>query len=204
MMDKKSDIRLELMDLSKLVAELPVTQVFTVPSGYFEQFPDLMLEKVRAMEGGPEQELFDLSPLLAGMSRKMPMSVPEGYFQTVSLPAKDSAEKSVAPVVSMPKRRFSQLAIAASIVAILGFGGLLFNMMKAPDAVNIDVAREMPKVSEKEMDDFLQGLPDVTVAEPIVFAGAAVEADEMLSEVDEAGLQDFLADQPDVTPHKLN
>lgn len=200
----KSDIQIELDSLSKVVSEIPVKQVFTVPVGYFDLLPGLILEKIRAMEVGHEEEISSLSPLLAGISKKMPMSVPEGYFSEVRIPS-ETGTKTHAPVVSMPKNRFRLYAVAASVVAILGFGGLLYNMSQQQENIDpLSVSKELPKVSEREMDEFLSGLPDVSIPEPIVVAGNPAEAEEMMRDIDEEGLKDFLSDQPEITPQKLN
>lgn len=204
MMRGKSDIQIELDSLSKVVSEIPVKQVFTVPVGYFDLLPGLILEKIRAMEVGHEEEISSLSPLLAGISKKMPMSVPEGYFSEVRIPS-ETGTKTHAPVVSMPKNRFRLYAVAASVVAILGFGGLLYNMSQQQENIDpLSVSKELPKVSEREMDEFLSGLPDVSIPEPIVVAGNPAEAEEMMRDIDEEGLKDFLSDQPEITPQKLN
>lgn len=204
MMRGKSDIQVELESLSKQVSEIPVKQVFTVPEGYFDLLPEQILSRIRAMETEHEEEISSLSHLLAGLSRKMPMSVPDGYFEEVRIPAAP-LNKTQAPVVSMPKSRFRLYAVAASIVAILGFGALLYSMYdQQENGVNLSVSKELPKVSEEEMDEFLSGLPDVTIPEPIVVAGNPAEAEEMMRDIDEEGLKDFLSDQPEITPLKLN
>lgn len=204
MMRGNSDIQVELESLSKEVSEIPVKQVFTVPAGYFDQLPGMMLERVRTMEQDHEEEISSLSPLLAGLSKKMPMSVPEGYFSEVKVP-EIASESKLAPVVSMPKSRFRMFAVAASVVAILGFGALLY-FMDQQDQVNenMSLSKELPKVSEKEMDEFLSGFPDLMVAEPIAVSGNPAEAEEMMRDIDEDGLKAFLSDQPDITPQKLN
>jgi hypothetical protein len=42
------------------------------------------------------------------------------------------------------------------------------------------------------------------VPEPIVVSGNPAEAEEMMRDIDEEGLKDFLSDQPEITPQKLN
>lgn len=204
MMRGKSDIQVELESLSREVSEIPVKQVFTVPGGYFDQLPELILGRIRALEADQAEEIASLSPLLAGISRKMPMQVPEGYFDEVNAPTIQE-DTAPAPVVRMSTNRFSRLAVAASIVAILGIGAWLFTM-NLPDAemVDLNVNKELPKVSEKEMDEFLSGIPDISIPEPIVGAGTPAEAEEMMRDIDEEGLKDFLSNQPEITPLNLN
>lgn len=204
MMRGKSDIQVELESLSKQVSEIPVTQVFTVPEGYFDQLPDQILDRIRAMDADHAEELASLSPLLAGISRKMPMQVPDGYFDEVKAPVVQE-ERAPARVIPMSTNRFSRLAVAASIVAILGIGAWLFTRDQPdPGMMDLSINKELPKVSEKEMDEFLSGMPDISIPEPIVGTGNPGEAEEMMRDIDEEGLKDFLADQPEITPLNLN
>lgn len=60
---------------------------FSVPPGYFDQFPSKILSAVKTeglFDSEVKKELYEISPLLAGMVKKMPFSVPEGYFNSFS------------------------------------------------------------------------------------------------------------------------
>lgn len=203
-MKARADIQLELEQISKTVADMPRVQPYMVPEGYFEAFPGQMLKLALGLEGGSaSDEIAGLSPLLAGLSRKMPMSVPDGYFDSVKVPVEAPAP-ALAPVIPMGKNRFRLYAVAASVVAILGFGGLLLKMNQANTRNLVNIGTELPKVSETEMDEFLNGFPDLSTTEPLVIAGNPAEIEDMISDVDEQGLKEFLSDQPETTPIKLN
>ena len=202
-MKGKSDIKIELETISPLVADIPNAPVFTVPEGYFDQFPANLMLKIKDLEAeDPIAELKEISPLLAGLSRAMPMEVPDGYFEQLELPL----EKNLTPVVSLRRSRFSSYAIAASIVAILGVGALLFNQVNHKDMpVNSEnISAELPKISTGEMDEFLRSFPDPTATDPISASIAPLDIEDMMSDVDEQGLQEFLKDLPDVKTDKLN
>jgi len=47
-MQRNPDILNELGNISKPLSEMPDKPVFSVPDGYFDRFPDLMLLKVKA------------------------------------------------------------------------------------------------------------------------------------------------------------
>jgi hypothetical protein len=77
-MTHREDIGRELEGLSKEVAGLPVALPYSVPPGYFEQFPEKMLELIRLSEEGLEESL----PMhLAGLRDQVPFQVPAGYFE---------------------------------------------------------------------------------------------------------------------------
>lgn len=205
-MKGNTDIRTELELISKPVAAIPDKPVFTVPDGYFDRFPELMLLKVKALdeELTADQETAAISPLLAGLGKKMPMQVPEGYFEKIAQPERPVAS---APVVSMQKKSFRVYAVAASVIAVLGFAMLLYRMSvtEQPPMVSVSVKEELPKLSEQEMGDFLAAFPDLTAGtDPVNIVAGNMEVEEMITDVDEKGLEEFLSELPDLQSSKLN
>ncbi len=74
-------------ELKELNSTLPPVKepVFTVPNGYFENFADSVLSKIRNQKAvSVTDELAQLSPLLAGLSKKSPYTVPENYFSSLA------------------------------------------------------------------------------------------------------------------------
>lgn len=56
--------------------------LYTVPEGYFDALPGLMMQRIRALEAvSAAAELDILSPLVASLPRQMPYKVPAGYFE---------------------------------------------------------------------------------------------------------------------------
>jgi hypothetical protein len=84
MMTPDLNIENELKDLAPALIGKQFPLPYTVPVGYFEHFPQRMLQLVKQAEA--KEEIAVISPLLAGLSKKMPFTVPEGYF--------DQAEQS--------------------------------------------------------------------------------------------------------------
>lgn len=207
-MKGRQDIASELEQISQLMAGMPDKPVFTVPDGYFEQFPEQMLLRVKSLDHAAlsaAEEIAGLSPLLAGLDRNMPMKAPEGYFNRDNIVP--NPEKEQAPVVSIARRSFRMYAVAASLVAILGFAMLLFRMSATEQAAvgSVNVSAELPKLSEKEMDDFLAAFPDLGAStEPITVASGSIVVEDMISDIDEKGLEEFLSEMPDVKTDKLN
>jgi hypothetical protein len=75
-MARKEEIGVELEAISKVVAGLPADLPYTVPSGYFQQFPEQMLELIQRSEGKLEETP---SLWLSGL-RDTPLEAPAGYF----------------------------------------------------------------------------------------------------------------------------
>ncbi len=79
--------------------------VYSVPTGYFEEFAAKLMDRIKAGQGqqtgkpeesgilsplqesrilSPLEELADLSPFLGRIDKKMPFQVPEGYFGDIT------------------------------------------------------------------------------------------------------------------------
>src|SRR4051794_36412490 len=85
----------ELRDLNSSLADLARLETYSVPAMYFEDFPALMLNRIRVMETGTAAEELELiSPLLSGLSKKLPFTVPTGYFSSI---ANNLADTSALP-----------------------------------------------------------------------------------------------------------
>ena len=73
------NIEMELKELAPALVGKQSLLPYKVPVGYFENFPEKMLQQVKAVEA--QDEIAAISPLLAGLSKKIPFTVPEGYFE---------------------------------------------------------------------------------------------------------------------------
>ena len=67
-MENRQNIVQELQDISSLLADMPLVNLYAVPHGYFESLPDIVLDKIR------------IEALLADASAKT-FTVPQGYFE---------------------------------------------------------------------------------------------------------------------------
>jgi hypothetical protein len=81
-MTRSNNILQELKEIGTTLVNSEIPAVYTVPKGYFEAFPQLILMRVKALNANtPSEELGYLSPGLSQFSKQMPYSVPEGYFE---------------------------------------------------------------------------------------------------------------------------
>jgi hypothetical protein len=104
-----------LPDMMLDKVKLPKTQFASVPKGYFESLPELMLHRIREQE--MKAELQEIAPTLSGMQRSMPYTVPANYFE--ALPGK-MARRNRAKVVSMQAAmRNRWMQVAAAIIVML-------------------------------------------------------------------------------------
>jgi hypothetical protein len=67
--------------MPEVIGQAGKSLLFDLPATYFAQFPQAMMERIKAAEApSSTEELEILSPLLSGMKRKAPFAVPTGYF----------------------------------------------------------------------------------------------------------------------------
>lgn len=76
-MKRREDILNELKEVSEVVAEVDARNPYTVPEGYFETLPGVIMAKLIA---GSDQE----QTILSVAGKESPMEVPAGYFENLS------------------------------------------------------------------------------------------------------------------------
>ena len=95
-MERSTEILTELQEIASFLGQHGYPRVtYTVPAGFFDNFPRILMERIRQeeskdMEGikgiaemSSGQETAEISALLAGLQGKNPYQVPEGYFETL-------------------------------------------------------------------------------------------------------------------------
>lgn len=209
-MSTSKDIFSELKNISPAVAEIPALPVFTVPEGYFDQFPSKMMDLVKKNDRSEvEAELESISPVLAGLEKKNPFTIPEGYFSSTVIPIPDLEPKTAKLVGFNPRPRFRTLMAAASIIGVLGLGTWLF-LMTQPSETRINdstlnINSELPKLSANEMTNYLDSLPEEINLEPISLAGVEdIDLDKVMENINESELEQFIKENPGFTEKNMN
>ena len=84
-MNSWTTIQNELKELESSLLQQKIDHCYLVPDGYFQQFAQSVLDRIRATESlSAGEELASLSPFLASIPKKIPYGVPEGYFGNIS------------------------------------------------------------------------------------------------------------------------
>jgi hypothetical protein len=208
-MPRNQHILNELNTISQTVANIPDVPVFTVPENYFAQFPEKLMSKIRE---DAQYETSLISPLLGGLERKTPFSVPDGYFSTLEEQLQKSARlenfTEPAPVITMyRKRQVWKLSVAAMVAGIIGISAWFFYQQEitSTPSLQVNINAELPGVSEEEMTDFLLSVPEMPQAETLQMAGLDnLNVEDMLKDIQEVELQDYVKEMPDLQPDKLN
>ncbi len=83
-MTQRANILQELNEIRSTLINATSENVYSIPEGYFENFSELMLNRIKAMNAAnAKDELNYLSPVLNNISIEMPYSIPFGYFNNL-------------------------------------------------------------------------------------------------------------------------
>jgi hypothetical protein len=183
----------EISELSPLLAGIPKTTPYAVPSSYFEN----TLEDISGLTKESD------SPMLNAIGKNTPFSVPEGYFENL-------------PVDPLFGRTWMRVASAAAIAGALFLGGyqlLRDNSKELPSTAatqneSIDqnllasntqpIEKDIREASTKELEDFIatvQANPESTT-ENIKSTSDRTEVEELLKDVSTKEMESFLSAMP--------
>jgi hypothetical protein len=94
-METSKEILTELQEIAPFLGRSGISKIsYSVPYGYFDEFMESLMTRIRTQAAGPVaetgavnveslspyQEIAGISPLLAGIPKKTPYEVPDGYF----------------------------------------------------------------------------------------------------------------------------
>jgi len=187
----------ELSYLSPFLSNVSNETPYSVPAGFFQDLSEDVLKRISEHEDHQtsEEEIETLSPLLSGLKNKNPYSIPAGYFERLET----GIEKKETKVISITKRRWYRLAVAAVVIGIVAVSGLAIFRSKQVDPnknpqawmkKNID-----KKVNKDKIDEFVKLAEDESIN--VAYEKDDVklsEIKELMKDVPEKEIEDFLND----------
>jgi hypothetical protein len=192
-----TDVKAELKYLSPFLSNASKEMPYAVPAGFFQNLSETIVQKIsrHADYQTFEEEIETLSPLLGSLKNKNPYSVPAGYFEKIET----GIDKKETKVISITRRRWYRLAVAAVIIGVVAIGGLLF--IKA-DQVDPNKNPEKwisknvnKKVSGEKIDEFVKLAEDGALnLTDETDESKQAEIKELMKDVPEKEIQDFLDD----------
>jgi hypothetical protein len=184
-MKTRKEISDELSAISSLPEELSAVSPFEVPAGYFESFPEQMLQKIRSLDHSIENEGDALlSPLMAGLRSKQPFSVPEGYFD--KLPGNLVKEsRPSAKVIRMDPVFYRRMLAAAAVVAVIAAGGWFF-VSSSQKSGGTAVASATVGISDKLLHDQAHIIPESEIAS-YLDSNDVIDGDDQVSDLNPGG-----------------
>lgn len=189
-----ADAKEELEYLSPLLSSISKETPYSVPDNYFQSLNESISYAINRADETSEEEIEGLSPLLSGLKNKNPYSVPAGYFDNLET----KTEKKEATVITITKRRWYRLAVAAVFIGVIAIGALL---IIANNSVSVNnpqawVKKNVSKkVSEEKIDEFVTLVKDEN-NEKVDDTDASKQAEikELMKDVPEKDIEEFLND----------
>jgi hypothetical protein len=220
-MESKNQILTELQEIAPLLANEGLFRIpYTLPAGYFEGFPGILMNRIHIKDDSfqePETglEIAEISPLLAGLQKKETYRVPQGFFESmkIDIPAADTSPVKLVSMASPETQQISRsgqkrtislpvrmlrYAAAACIVAVIGM--TVFNLSNNRNIT--DPIKSLNSVSDQDMANYLDA-DDIHwtpgIASPSETASVEFndnDIHELLSSVSDDELEQYFPELP--------
>jgi hypothetical protein len=215
-METRKQILTELQEIAPFLERSNIYGIpYALPPGYFEDFAEILMNRIRFESAGFSENVKDISSireiteissvdetteissLLAGLQNKNPYQVPEGYFeksmtkilQSESIPSKLVAIPASADRtkrISIPIRMV-RYAAAACIAGLIGIAA--FNITHPQNM--IDPIKALTAISDQDMANYLD-------ADDIHWTPGISSSSETASvEFNDNDIHDLLSSVPD-------
>ncbi len=197
----REDAKDETNLISPLLGGIKRTTPFSVPEGYFSSLERNLTKLVAA-----ESEHLSVSPMALSES-KGSATKPETVVLPKSVSVEATGENVSGRVISIsPARQVYRFAMAAAVAGIIGLSAWFYvHQEEEKPVAQVNINAELPKVSEKEMSEFLLTAPDMPQAETLQLAGLEnLDIEEMLKDVNENELKEYVKDEQVLMPEKMN
>ena len=183
----------ELTSLSQQVAQLPKNTPFTVPNGYFDNFPVRLMDAIQ--HEATAQELIELSPLLTSLKHENPYTISEGYFNNLKV----QMPRNEAAVVRM--NIFGSWAKYAVAACLLGIIATVFFVSKTENEKPLaDMSKEAETFQHKFSPDaiamYLEEMDNLFVAETNENEGVNTSSN-LLVDLSRETIKEILQEIPD-------
>jgi hypothetical protein len=143
-MKRNENIQKELQEQSKVLSNIPLVNVYTIPPQYFEELHQIILQKITTahthFEVPPhyfdnlsttilnkikaeENELSEVAPTLAQLPKVNVYTTPQGYFDNLTIQPQEAKVISLKPVRNLTWLKY---AAAACVVAIVSLTAINF------------------------------------------------------------------------------
>jgi len=181
----------ETSQLSPLLAAISRTSPYSVPDNYFQS----NIETLPFLISQDEDSL-----VLSFVEKEMPYEVPTGYF--ASLPEqvieKVGEGKTSGKVVSLTKRKWMRLAVAAVMAGVITVSGIAyFNGKSHSSVANVPVAVELKKASTEDLKQFIKNNDaSVTDQTQLTAKNNSKPDQKIFKDVSDKDLQAFLDQVP--------
>lgn len=159
----------ELKTISSVVAGLPKIFPFQAPEGYFHQFSDQLLQKIKSQETENES----LSPLLASLRKENPFSAPIDYLAEFKVDIPQTETKVIRLFNTKTVLKYvaaaAVIGIITTFVTLFSSNELINAIAKSTDetAISADAfalyLSETEDLNESKIDESIEDSPSLLV-----------------------------------------
>lgn len=159
----------ELKTISSVVAGLPKIFPFQAPEGYFYQFSDQLLQKIKSQETENES----LSPLLASLRKENPFSAPIDYLAEFKVDIPQTETKVIRLFNTKTVLKYvaaaAVIGIITTFVTLFSSNELINAIAKSTDetAISADAfalyLSETEDLNESKIDESIEDSPSLLV-----------------------------------------
>lgn len=168
---------------------LKSTQVFSLPTNYFESFSHHLVKKIAEISE-IELELQELAPMLLSLKKENPFKIPANYFEQIKI----INPKEKAKVAGMfTSKTFFRYAAAACFLSILYFSYLATNTALKENTLATTISVEKNNnLSDEGLVSFLNEVDEVSNNTENEFT--AEESNNMLVDLNQETIEQVLSE----------
>jgi len=179
----------EILELSPLLAGISRTLPYAIPVDYFQS----NIEGLKAVISEDEESI-----VLSFIEKEMPYEVPAGYFANVPEQVLDKVN-SRAKVIPLTKRKWMQMAVAATIIGVMAVSGFFYFNNRGSGATS-DPVTAVKKASTEELNDFIKtnavDATDIKTQITAQIKSPRTEAKKIFADVSDKELEAFIDQMP--------
>jgi hypothetical protein len=159
----------ELAGLSPFLSTIKREMPFSVPQNYFEELSDNVLQSAKAIDF-VNDKAENIPALLKGLKDKNVYTTPLDYFENFSdsVLSKIKNEPKKAKVISIGSRKtWLRVAAAAIVVGLISTIGY-YTLNKSSQPTVSDPIAALSKVSDDEMNNYLQNQYSLIMSDSVI------------------------------------
>ena len=199
----------ELLEISKTLANSKISTPFTIPDQYFENFQIQLNQLIQTDNQLLQNELSESAPFLAKLEKTNPFYLPNNYLETfdVEQVLKNEVEnkQNLFSLLDYFKLHKNNIRVAATFLLLAAATAWIY--LSLTQNRNSFKSIELAQISQQEFNEFLVVDQDEFPIEPIekeVVTDNVFNIESTVSSLKEVELQQFLSEFPEFQSDQIN
>jgi hypothetical protein len=199
----------ELLEISKTLANSKISTPFTIPDQYFENFQIQLNQLIQTDNQLLQNELSYSAPFLAKLEKTNPFYLPNNYLETFDVEEvlKNEVEnkQNLFSLLDYFKLHKNNIRVAATFLLLAAATAWIY--LSLTQNRNSFKSIELAQISQQEFNEFLVVDQDEFPIEPIekeVVTDNVFNIESTVSSLKEVELQQFLSEFPEFQSDQIN